>query len=173
MSVVCALIKYVCLFSLALLCAGTLSILWNKQEEHHYLHLNNNILINWNHLFCCPNKHLALKICFHSRLFSNRETCMDKYHPHQGALQFTYPRVPFPVKGGLGGFCVGGLVRGRPPPPAFIFWALAYESMTWVRTIVGLKKKATKHLREDTFSIYFWLIILVNLNKTQYTLHKE
>lgn len=29
----------------------------------------------------------------------------------------TYPRVPFPDMGGLGGFCVGGLVRGSPPPP--------------------------------------------------------
>jgi len=48
----------------------------------------------------------------------------------------TYPRVPFPDMGGLGGFCVGGFVRGSPPappptppappaPPAFMFWALA------------------------------------------------
>ncbi len=28
----------------------------------------------------------------------------------------SYPRVPRPAKGGLGGFCVGGLVLERVPP---------------------------------------------------------
>lgn len=43
----------------------------------------------------------------------------------------TYPRVPFPDMGGLGGFCVGGLVRGSPPPPpVFMFWALACRRST-------------------------------------------
>lgn len=34
----------------------------------------------------------------------------------------TYPIVPFPDIGGLGGFWVGGVVRGSPP--IFIFWVL-------------------------------------------------
>lgn len=44
----------------------------------------------------------------------------------------TYPMVPFPDMGGLGGFCVGGLVRGRPAAPAFVFWALACRTR-WER----------------------------------------
>jgi len=30
----------------------------------------------------------------------------------------TYPSVPLPAIGGLGGFCVGGLVLDNVPPPA-------------------------------------------------------
>lgn len=41
---------------------------------------------------------------------------------HGAELRVTHPKVPFPDMGGLGGFCVGGLVRGgAPPPPAFMF----------------------------------------------------
>lgn len=37
-------------------------------------------------------------------------------HLKSRALKYsTYPMVPFPGIGGLGGFCVGGVVRGRPP----------------------------------------------------------
>lgn len=38
---------------------------------------------------------------------------------------FTYPRVPFPGPGGLGGFWVGAPVRGAVP--VFMFWALTYK----------------------------------------------
>lgn len=52
----------------------------------------------------------------------------------RAVLRPTYPIVPFPVMGGLGGFCVGGLVRGRAPPPVFMFWALACgeEYRVWI-----------------------------------------
>lgn len=37
-----------------------------------------------------------------------------------GARLCTYPKMPLPALGGLGGFCVGGLDRDRPPP-SFMF----------------------------------------------------
>lgn len=38
----------------------------------------------------------------------------------------TYPKVPLPGIGGLGGFCVGGVVRDRPP--IFMFWLLTCDN---------------------------------------------
>ncbi len=39
---------------------------------------------------------------------------------------YTYPMVPLPGIGGLGGFCVGGVVRRRLP--IFMFWELTYDN---------------------------------------------
>ncbi len=39
---------------------------------------------------------------------------------------YTYPIVPLPGIGGLGGFCVGGVVRRRLP--IFMFWVLTYDN---------------------------------------------
>lgn len=86
--------------------------------------------------------------------------------------------------GGLGGFCVGGLVRGSPPPPpVFMLWALAcrrsprgepqYQNQTedafqhFYRTqeqnLNPLSSLKHLQLKENIF--YIFLHILLNRNQ--------
>lgn len=78
------------------------------------------ILIMWEKILC-----LSLWNVIYIQSYSVHSLLVHEY-----MLCHSYPRVPRPAMGGLGGFCVGGLVLEMVPPRPAALFPCCYRSKT-------------------------------------------
>lgn len=74
-------------------------------------------------------------------IFYNLKVTYKIAWTHEKRNIVNYPRVPLPAMGGLGGFCVGGLVLDNVPPPARAGWLFpCWKHLTRTTTLRQLSQ---------------------------------